>query len=158
MPEHEIVVDVLIGPVICSPLTPERICEVVVAAARLRGFDCGQIGVRITDDPTIHEINRNHLQHDYPTDVISFDYGSCESTIDGELVVSLETAQKNAEEMSWQVEHELALYIVHGTLHIAGMDDQDSDARLKMRQAEQEVLRRLNVELTEAFSPDWGRQ
>lgn len=158
MPAHEIVVDVLIDPVIRSPLNPQSIVEVVAAAATFRGFDRGQIGVRVTNDPTIHEINRTHLQHDYPTDVISFDYGSCDDTIDGELVVSVDTAKKNADEMEWDVKHELTLYIVHGTLHIAGMDDQDPEARLQMRQAEREVLKELKIDLPEELSPDWGRR
>ena len=156
MPASEIVVDILIDPHITSPVAPEEICQIVTTTAKLRGFQRGQIGVRVTTNTEIHRINHTHLQHDYPTDVISFDYGSSENRIEGELVVSVETAEHEASVIGWSSHHELTLYLVHGTLHIAGMDDQQASDRLEMRQAEHQVLAQLGIDLRKDFSPDGG--
>lgn len=156
MPPTDIVVDILFDAEITCPLSRQEIQESVTMAALHRGFSKGQIGVRVTDDAKIHAINRDHLNHDYPTDVISFDYGSFAPNIEGELVVSVDTAREKAEEYAWDEKYELLLYIVHGTLHIAGMDDQNSNARNQMRQAEVRVLGELGISLPERCSPDGG--
>lgn len=144
-------------------LSDQTVADAVVAASRQRGYSAGQIGVRITDDPTIHEINRRHLAHDYPTDVISFPYGDDPivepgqaepdaiepgqaARIEGELVASLDTAAENAGQAGWDAASELLLYIIHGVLHIGGMDDHDPGDRAAMRQAERSVLMRLGME------------
>ena len=154
MPSHNITVDILIDDEVKSPLSPEEISKIVTTACAYRGFYRGQIGVRVTNDPEIHQINQTHLQHDYPTDVISFDYGSEGDRIEGELVVSVDTASCQAQELGWEVEKEMALYLIHGTLHVAGMDDQDPTLRRDMRQAETEILSQLGIELPERLSPD----
>ncbi len=127
-------------------LSDDRIADAVQAAAALRGFRRGQIGVRITDDVTIHEINARHLSHDYPTDVISFPYSDDPDDIEGELVASVETAQENASEVGWEIANEVLLYVIHGVLHIGGMDDHEADERAMMRRAEREVLSRLGIQ------------
>lgn len=112
-----------------------------------------ELVVAIVDDPAIHEVNREHLQHDYPTDVISFLYDSevrqasdhselrgCGLHLDGELVVSAETAIREAERLGWDSESELSLYIVHGLLHLCGYDDLTDHEKLIMRKREREVL------------------
>ncbi len=128
--------------------------DAVIAAAASQGFTGGVIGVLVTDDATIHEINREHLQHDYPTDVISFAYGVDGTRVEGELVVSLETAQREAAELGWTILNELLLYVVHGTLHIGGLDDRSESARCEMRRAEQLVLQSLSIDDASRFSPD----
>jgi len=126
----------------------------VILAAQSRGFAGGRIGVMITDDETIHEINRRHLDHDYPTDVISFTYDRSGSAVEGELVVSLCTARRSAAELGWDWRHELLLYVVHGTLHICGLEDSSTAERAEMRSHEQAVLERLGIADARRFSPD----
>ncbi len=120
-----------------------------------------EIVIAIVDDATIHAVNREHLQHDYPTDVISFVYSADESekqieelgtaprgrglVLDGELVVSAETAMRLAPEHHWQPEQELALYIVHGLLHLCGYDDLSDSERRHMRLRESEILSRWGM-------------
>lgn len=108
----------------------------------------------ITDDETIHEINRRHLDHDYPTDVISFTYDRSGSMVEGELVVSLCTARRSAAELGWDWRHELLLYVVHGTLHICGLEDSSAVERVEMRSQEQAVLQRLGISDARHYSPD----
>ncbi|TWU41639.1 Endoribonuclease YbeY [Novipirellula aureliae] len=132
----------------------DSIQRAAAAALDYRGFAFGEVGIRITNDNEIRLINRVHLGHDYETDVISFGYFADAPRIEGELAVSLETAQRAAEELAWPAEHELLLYVVHGTLHLTGMDDQAPQGRRSMRAAEIGVMRKLGIEMTDAVGPD----
>jgi len=136
------------------PSLEEPIRDAVRAAARLRGFQDGKIGVMVTDDPTIHEINLRHLEHDYPTDVISFTYDRGDETVEGELVASLCTARRSAASIGWDWQSELILYVVHGTLHICGLEDTTQEQRREMRLAEEAVLSRLGISDYRRFQPD----
>jgi len=128
--------------------------KAVTVAAQALGFSSGRLGVMITDDETIHEINLRHLDHDYPTDVISFTYDRTKTTVEGELVVSLCTARRSAIEIGWDWRNELLLYVVHGTLHICGLEDTSPAERAEMRSQEQAVLERLGIVDARRYSPD----
>jgi probable rRNA maturation factor len=128
--------------------------KAVGVAASDQGFTSGSIGLLIADDETIHEINRTHLQHDYPTDVISFSYERSGSRVEGELVASVDTASREAAQLQWSALNELILYVVHGTLHICGLEDETASQRSLMRQAEQRVLAELGIENSARYSPD----
>lgn len=104
-----------------------------------------EISVAIVDDPTIHQLNRQFLEHDYPTDVLTFPLESPEENglLAGEIIVSWDTAKKNAEELGLSAEGELLLYVVHGTLHLLGFDDHEEEDAAAMRDAERECLKAL---------------
>jgi len=87
------------------------------------------ISISIVDDKAIHEVNKEHLDHDFPTDVISFDYRDESEAADlsGEMIVSGERAYRIASDRKTDPVAELALYIIHGVLHLKGMDDQEPD-------------------------------
>ena len=97
------------------------------------GVRQGSVSVAVVNDPTIHELNRRYLEHDYPTDVLSFLLERDGASLDGEVVVSADTARRTAERLGWPAEHELLLYIVHGTLHLVGYDDLDPQSKAGMR-------------------------
>lgn len=116
----------------------------------------GQISLVFVDDEEIHRINRDYLQHDWPTDVISF-LLDCRPTaagenpenavprgrgkiVEGEVIVSTETAVAAARDFVWSPEDETLLYVVHGLLHLAGYDDLTEDERQIMRTRERDVL------------------
>ena len=147
-------VDVVADGSIASPVTSDQIGRAVRVAASSRGCLTGAICVRITDDPTIRELNRIHLDHDYATDVISFGYQFDPPHVEGELVVSVDTANQKAVELDWPLKHELLLYIVHGVLHICGMDDRDTDDRLEMRKAERRIFEELGINEISRFGAD----
>ncbi len=128
-----------------DPELEQSVIRAVWAAADFGGCDHGWIGVMVTDDPTIHEINRRHLEHDYPTDVISFTYEREAKHVEGELVVSLCTARRMAEQYGWDWRQELLLYVAHGTLHICGYEDSSEAERMQMRAAERTVLAKLGI-------------
>jgi len=99
------------------------------------------ISIALVDDDAIHRLNSAHLGHDWPTDVITFPLSEPEDAIlAGELVVSAETACATARERSLEPADELALYVVHGILHLCGYDDHCDTSLALMRQREREVL------------------
>jgi len=99
------------------------------------------ISVALVDNATIRALNRRHLGHDWPTDVISFPLSAPdEPVLAGELVVSAEMAVVGGAEHGLEPGDELRLYVVHGLLHLCGYDDRDqADARV-MRQRQEELL------------------
>lgn len=107
------------------------------------GWSDAEISVAVVDDPEIHRVNKQFLQHDYPTDVISFDTTDSDTLLEGEIVVSVDTARRIAEENGWSGDHELLLYVVHGMLHIVGLDDKASADIEAMRRAERHYMELL---------------
>ena len=147
-------VPIAIDANIDCPLAADRCRAAVVAVAAARGFSQGEVGIRITDDANIRVLNARHLGHDYETDVISFPYDCQPPLLVGELVVSAQTASRRAGELGWPADHELLLYIVHGVLHITGMDDHEPADRAQMRAAERELMQRLGVDEITRFGAD----
>jgi probable rRNA maturation factor len=121
-----------------DPVTVDQLVRVVMAAEdRPRG----SISIALVDNATIHAINRAHLGHDWPTDVISFPLNGPDAPVlAGELVVSAEMACTVAREIGVEPSEELALYLVHGLLHLCGYDDHEETDRCRMRQREDELL------------------
>jgi probable rRNA maturation factor len=106
-----------------------------------QGVGRASISIALVDDATIRAINRRHLAHDWPTDVISFGLSDPEDpTLAGELVVSAEMAASTALEVGADPRNELALYVVHGLLHLCGLDDQSPEDAERMRRNEGEIL------------------
>lgn len=104
------------------------------------GWTKGVISLALVSDPEIHEVNRNHLQHDYPTDVISFDLTESDDLLEGEVIASVETADRESVEHHWDGNAELLLYVIHGTLHIIGLRDKKPNEIRAMREAERYYL------------------
>jgi len=137
-------------------LDPARLVAAIEKVALDYGYQSGEVSVILVDDPTIHAINRNHLQHDYPTDVISFLFTGEEGVLEGELIVSTDTALREALAGGWGAVDEVLLYVIHGTLHLVGLDDQDAVSRQQMRQEEAKYLAYLQIALAqiEAMAAD----
>jgi len=111
-----------------------------------------ELAVILVDDKQITEINESYLNHQGPTDVISFDYieDFDESQVSkedpftvGELYISLETAERQGLEYNKSLNDELILYIAHGVLHLCGYDDHCDEDIKEMRQAEERVIKSL---------------
>ena len=102
-----------------------------------------EIGVVFVDNKKIQEINKTFLRHNYATDVLSFPYQDDATTLAGEVVVSVEMAVQVAQERGCSVEGEIALYLIHGLLHLLGHDDTQKTSAAMMRQREGELLEAL---------------
>jgi probable rRNA maturation factor len=105
----------------------------------------GKLSIAVLSDAEIREINRRHLNHDYETDCISFDLSENDEELEGEVVISADTARRIAQQINWNPSHEATLYILHGVLHILGFDDDTVEAKAEMRLQEREYLRKLGV-------------
>lgn len=126
------------GSLAIDPGTVEGLVRRVLEA---EGVGRASISVALVDEATIHGVNRRHLGHDWPTDVISFVLsGPEEPVLSGELVVSAERAAALARRHGADPRAELSLYVVHGLLHLCGYDDLDAPGVEAMRRREGEVL------------------
>lgn len=103
--------------------------------------EMGIITYRFTNDREILEINQKFLDHDYYTDIITFDVSRPNSTAtDADIVISLERVAANAEELGVPYEEELHRVMIHGILHLVGMEDTTNEQAQAMREAENQAL------------------
>ncbi len=103
------------------------------------GKKVGDIAYIFCNDEKILEVNKEYLQHDYYTDIITFDY--CEDdVISGDIFISLDTVKSNSELVGATYEQELYRVIIHGILHLCGIDDKAPGAREIMEAAEDKAL------------------
>jgi probable rRNA maturation factor len=113
------------------------------------GVGRASLSVALVDEATIHAVNRRHLDHDWPTDVISFRLSEPgEPVLSGELVVSAERAATLARRHGADPRAELALYVVHGLLHLCGYDDLTAPDVEAMRRREGEIMTREGLTST----------
>lgn len=114
----------------------------VKAVAATYGKKVGEIAYIFCDDEKILEVNREYLQHDYYTDIITFDY--CEGdTISGDLFISLDTVKSNSELVGATYDQELFRVIIHGILHLCGINDKGPGEREIMEACENKALAML---------------
>ncbi len=110
------------------------------------GVSNASISIALVDNATIHALNRQYLGHDWPTDVISFVLSEPDDPVlSGELIVSAEMAAETARAGGMDPAAELALYLVHGLLHLCGQDDLTPEAAATMRRREAEILAREKI-------------
>ena len=119
-----------------------RITAWVEAVAASYGRRVGNIAYIFVDDEEILRVNRQFLQHDYYTDIITFD-DSTTTRISGDLFISLDTVRSNAEGLGVPYQQELLRVIIHGILHLCGINDQGPGERELMEAAEEKALERL---------------
>ena len=111
----------------------------VKAVAASYGKKVGEIAYIFVDDEEILRVNREYLQHDYYTDIITFDYTEGD-TISGDLFISLDTVRTNAEQFDKPYDEELHRVIIHGILHLCGINDKGPGEREIMEAAEDKAL------------------
>jgi len=102
------------------------------------------VGIILADHDRVHELNREFLGHDYRTDVLSFLIDRSDAGLEGEVYVDLDTAELNARRYEEPYEREVARYVVHGLLHLAGHDDSTEAGREAMRHLEDRYLSSLD--------------
>ena len=133
----------------------DRIIEVLEETARVHEVDdLAEVSLMFTDDETIHEMNREYRGIDRPTDVLSFAleegeeeeiYGGPEENLLGDIIISVETAIRQAEEYGHSVEREMAFLALHGMLHLLGYDHMEEEERQEMRAQEEAILASLGI-------------
>lgn len=113
--------------------------EWIKSVAATYGRRVGEVGYMFVDDEKILEVNNEYLGHDYYTDVITFDYDEGDR-INGDIVISLDTVRSNAELFGKPYDEELHRVIIHGILHLCGINDKGPGEREQMEAAENKAL------------------
>lgn len=103
------------------------------------GWESGRLEINLGSDEWLRTINVEHLQHDYFTDIITFDL-SDENELFGELCISLDRAKENSHNLNTSLDQELKRLIIHGALHLKGYNDKTPEEEKEMRQLEEQYL------------------
>lgn len=127
-------------PDICQSKVTAWVREVVAGYDRV----VGDINYIFVDDETMLDINRRFIGHDYYTDHIGFDYSEGRA-LSGDIYISLDTVQSNAELFGATYEQELHRVIIHGVLHLCGIEDKEPEQRKLMQEAEDRALRKFII-------------
>jgi len=120
-----------------------RLKKWISIVIREKGFSIGTINYSFLDDDGLLEMNKKFLNHDYYTDIISFDY-SDQNMISGDIYISVDRIKDNANKFDCSFNDELERVIIHGVLHFLGFKDKTQNESLNMRQAESDCLQILN--------------
>jgi len=120
----------------------DDLCTWVGKAIRKEGFKPGTVNVVFCSDPYLRKMNRHYLQHDYFTDIITFDLTEDPSVINGDLFISVDRVKANALEYGTGFRDELHRVIIHGVLHLCGYSDKSPLKSKEMRKREDHYLAR----------------
>lgn len=118
----------------------EALVRAAQAALCHGGRSQARVDLIVLSDQALAELHGRFLEDDSPTDVLAFELGDDHGGPEGEVYLSLDCAQRVARRRGAPLERELALYVVHGCLHLCGFDDADEAERARMRAAEAAVL------------------
>jgi len=105
------------------------------------GFALNQLNYIFCSDEYLLDVNKEYLEHDYYTDIITFDNSEEEETIEGDLFISVDRIKNNAEQMNIPFETELKRVMIHGVLHLTGYDDTSEELKKEIRLKEDECLK-----------------
>lgn len=124
------------------PLDTLTLNRWIKAVAASYGKNTGEIAYVFCNNERILEVNQQYLNHDYYTDIITFDYSEGKK-ISGDIFISIETVKSNADEFGVSFEEELNRIIIHGILHLCGNDDKTPALRMEMTNKENRALLQL---------------
>lgn len=121
------------------PINQENIRNWIHQVAQGYGKKTGEISYIFCSDAKILDVNRQYLQHDYYTDIITFDY-TAGTKISGDIFISLDTVRSNSEAFHTTYKEELHRTIIHGILHLCGINDKGPGEREIMEACENKAL------------------
>lgn len=128
------------------PIDRGAVRQLVRTVLEGEGEPDAEISLAFVDNPTIHQLNKRYLDHDEPTDVLTFPLSdSGARKLAGELVLGAEVARDQAASAGHAVEAELALYVIHGLLHLCGYDDKKPQDAVAMHERESHWLKTLGL-------------
>jgi len=103
-------------------------------------FEIDSLEFNFVGNETITEINKKHLEHNYSTDIITFNYSGESYTFDAEIFISVPQALENSKKYGVNLDNELGRLIIHGILHLLGYDDINLAKKRKMKEIENELI------------------
>ncbi len=120
-----------------------KVSEWIKKVASKYNKKIGELSYLFCNDEKILEVNLQYLQHDFYTDIITFDYSENDK-ISGDIYISLDTVKTNSQLFNTEFSNELHRVIIHGVLHLCGVNDLTDEQEMEMRAAEEEALILLN--------------
>lgn len=117
----------------------------ITECCNTEGFSIIELNYIFCSDDYLLKINQDYLQHDYLTDIITFDYVSGKN-VSGDLYISIDRVKENADEFNVSFDNELKRVMVHGVLHLMGYSDKSDAATAEMRAKEEEKIKLFHVE------------
>lgn len=123
----------------------EKISQWLEDIAASHEYQVETINYIFCSDDYLLDINKTYLQHDYYTDIITFDNSSSHHLIESDIFISIDRVTDNAKEIGIPFEEELHRVLVHGLLHLVGFDDKGDDHKILMRQKEDACLSLLKI-------------
>ena len=111
--------------------------------AEAEGYAVGDLNYIFCSDDYVLQVNRDYLQHDYYTDIITFDQSEEEDKIEGDIFISVERVADNAQQVGVTTEQEMRRVLAHGMLHLCGYGDKTDEEAAQMRAKEEEWMRLL---------------
>lgn len=137
----------------CTPFefSEERVLKAFEMICSQSNKILGDMSLVFCSNEFIHETNVTFLNHDYPTDIITFDF--CEgSVVSGDLLIGLEVVRENSLEYNTRFEFEMFRVCLHGVLHLVGYCDKTEEDRLVMRSKEEEFLLLFDSPFIDCFT------
>ena len=122
----------------------QKIANWIESVAKTYNKEIGEISYLFCDDEKILEVNQEYLNHDFYTDIITFDYSE-ENTLSGDIIISLQTVESNSQMYKTDFLEELHRVIIHGILHLSGLNDESEEEEKAMRDAENSALEMLSL-------------
>lgn len=107
------------------------------------GFHLNQLNYIFCSDEYLLKINQQYLEHDFYTDIITFDNSEEDNHIEGDIFISIDRVKENAALHQKTFEEELRRVLAHGVLHLIGYDDLEDDQELQMRAKEDQYLSKI---------------
>ncbi|MGV3559788.1 rRNA maturation RNase YbeY [Larkinella arboricola] len=117
----------------------------LTALAKREGFTVGELNYIFCSDDYLLQVNREYLDHDYYTDIITFDNSEEEGRLEGDIFISIDRIHDNAQQLKVVEEQELRRVLAHGVLHLCGYGDKTEEEARLMRQKEEESLATWNA-------------
>lgn len=117
-----------------------RLKQFILSIFRKEGVKAGGLNYVFCSDEYLLRINRDYLQHDYYTDIITFDLSEPGGPVQGEIYISVDRVRDNAKELAVSIQKELHRVIFHGVLHLCGYTDKTKQDQARMRALEEKYL------------------
>jgi len=118
----------------------KSIHRIVLKLKEILNFNVNSLQINFVDDDYIHEINKTYLNHDYSTDIITFNYSSVKNALEGEIYICIKDAIDNSQKFNVNLDSEIVRLVTHGILHLLGYDDITIPKKKKMKTLEDELV------------------
>ena len=126
-----------------TQISKSALHELIKALSEELNFRIESLEINFTNSEKIREINREYLNHDYSTDILTFNYSEEVSILDGEIIISIDDARNNSKRFKVLFNQEIARLVIHGVLHLIGFDDNNRLNKIKMKRMENKLLNRF---------------